>query len=416
MDPYWPMSNSTTLLAWCRLLMKLYGANPLFDIGAVMRALPGQFVDHRFFPATPNYPRFYYARFDDKCFLLIGGTENLAMATQVIAGYLGRIPPDIRNPQNEWLNDSAEAIVQAIRDAGFVSPSQLRVCGHSLGGSLGCLIAPAGHVAEWQPASSHVITFGSPKIHSFRNNRIIRDTNQIVRVMNDNDPVPLLPPNALDYPAILSIAGPIHSARLAMFDHPVDGWIMAIDGSMRSGNVPNVSNLSFGVNLAAWLLDLDAIQNNTHSLNEYEKRLISQEQNQIRQNHLPGHAIPAPPQSNRHEMTQQESRVLEAVAQRQRQQNEPPVTIPKERFFEWVRVGRIHCVAFGGKLITITSTKRKAKRLANSGNDFLRVLQRQAVVDPLSIVTQFDSYFQYAAAIGTGFRPVMQTVFPALGN
>jgi len=416
MDPYMPMSNSLSALPWVRLLIRLYRPDAADALSAKLRELSYRMWDEQFFPATPTRPAFYYARMEDAQYLLIGGASSNAMATLLTTGYMGRVNPDIRNPQNEYLNDTATSIVQTLKDRFVPAPINLRIGGFSLGGAVGQLIGVACQVLNWGDNRGNIITFGSPKVHGHRHNANIHLAGRCVRYMNDDDPVPLFCPSAIDYPAIIGIVGPIHAARLSNFGHPTGGTILDREGVMRAGNVPDVSTLTFGANLANWLWDIEALGGNPHALAEYEKRLI------LYETANPGrHAIPqAPPQQGeivrRDEMNQAEQRVVDVIAATGLRQGSVPVVIPKDKAFRWVRVGRVNCVAFGDKLVTVTNTKRRALRLANSGNDFLRVLQRQAIVDPVSMAVQFDNYFQAAIHGELGFKPAMNVIWPTIGN
>jgi hypothetical protein len=415
MDPYMPLTNSTAALPWCQLLLALRSPNAADLIRQKLASMPSPITNQTYYPGTPQRPAFWYGRGDSFSMLLIDGATTVAQATLLTAGYLGTTPPTIRNPQNVYLNDMAEQIIGILK-ASQAPPVNMRIGGYSLGGAIAQVIMTAMPVLEWGDDRGNVITFGSPKVHSQRVNAVMHLGGRCQRYMCDDDPVPLFPPNPLDYPAIIGIVGPFYAARLANFDHPTGGTILSREGTMTPGVIPSVSGLSFGVNLANWLFDIETLGGNPHALAEYEKRLLVMEANNARAFHVPqGHIVPEG-QVQRNDLTQAERRVADAVAHAGQTQGHTPIVIPVNRIFKWVRVGKINCVAFGDKLITITNTKKRALRLANSGNDFLKVLQRQAVVDPVSITTQFVNYFEFATNPASGFAPIMNTVFPAIGN
>jgi hypothetical protein len=132
--------------------------------------------------------------------------------------------------------------------------------------------------------------------------------------------------------------------------------------------------------------------------------------------HIPQAPVQRQEQVARNEMNAVERRVVEAVAHAGFVQGHDPVVLPRDKIFKWVRIGRINGVMFGEKLVVITNTKKRALRLANSGNDFLRVMQRKAMVDPVSMGQQFHDYLVIAQQAVAGFHPPLQTQFPTIGN
>jgi hypothetical protein len=369
-----------------------------------------------YWEATQTRPAFYFASLNNQRYLLIDGATRPDQALLLTAGYVGTAHPAIRNPNNAYLNDAAHAIVDLIRTNGFAPPINLRIGGYSLGGAIAPFIPFWVRESGWGDDRGNVITFGAPKSTGFQQSRVLAMNDRCTRIMNDDDPVPIFCPSAVDYPAIIALVGPIHAARLSNFVHCGRGTILSREGEMTAGTVPPMTVTTFGTNLSAWLLSQETGAPNTHSLTEYEKRLMLREERNARAVHIPEGNIQRNEEVARVEMNQVERRVEDALALRGFAQGRDPVILPPDKIFHWQRVGRINCVVFGDKLITITNTKKRALRLANSGNDFLRVLQRQAVVDPVTITSQFDAYFLLAAAGGTGFSPIMATVFPAIEN
>lgn len=416
MDPYMPMDNSTVLLPWCRLLLLLRGAAPKQALDNALRDIRPPLFGSMYRAATPTCPGFYYTVHSNATFLLLDGATALDQAVLLTAGYVGTVHPAITNPSNFYLRDAATECVTAIRASGLPAPNGLRVAGYSLGGAIAPFIPFEINRQGWASDQGSIITFGAPRTAGFRNNQTLDVANRCVRLMCDNDPVPLFPPGAADFLPIIALVGPIHAARLSNFTHPGRGSVISSEGVISAATIPSVSNLDFGVNLSNWLWSTEQLQDNAHALTEYEKRLIIMEGNNARAFHIPQAPIQRNEEVARNELNQQERRVVDAIVTTGRRQAEEPVIIPPDKVFRWIRIGRINCVAFGDKLVTITSTKKRALRMANSGNDFLRVIQRQAVVDPVSMTTQFETYFAFAAALGGDFRPVLQTVFPTIGN
>jgi len=416
MDPYMPMHNSTAMLPWCRLLMLLKDLNPQAACDNALRDVAPLFARSVYQGATQTRPAFYYCQLNSVSFLLLDGTTRNDQALLLTAGYVGTAHPAIRNPQNAYLNEAARQIVQTLKDANFPPPVNLRIGGYSLGGAVAAFVPWWVRESGWGDDRGNIIAFGSPKSTGFRNAQTLGVNDRMTRLMCDNDPIPLFPPDPLDYPAIIALVGPIHAARLANFVHCGHGTLISNEGVLSAGNVPTMGGLSFGVSMANWLFDIETTAGNPHALAEYEKRLMLMEAAHAHAFHVPAAPLQRNEEVARNELTARERQVADAIAHTGAVQGHDPVILPRDKIFYWIRIGRIHCVGFGDKLITITNTKRRAIRLANAGNDFLRVLQRQAVVDPVSITNQFGNYFLAAASIDSGFQPVLSTTMPSIGN
>jgi len=286
-DPYMPMHNSTALLPWCQLLMLMRDAAPQQAIDNALRDVAPPFGRSMYVPGTPTCPAFYYAALNSCSFLLIDGIVGLNQAILLTAGYVGVAHPAIRNPQNAYLNDAANNIVTVLKNAGFNAPVNLRIGGYSTGGAIAPFVPFWCNALGWGDDRGNIISFGAPKSTGFRNAQTLAVNDRMTRVMNDDDPVPLFCPSALDYPAIIAIVGPIHAARLSNFVHCGSGTILAADGTMSAGNIPDVTVSTFGANLAAWLFSEETGDPNRHSMTEYEKRLLLLEARNARAFHVP---------------------------------------------------------------------------------------------------------------------------------
>jgi hypothetical protein len=416
MDPYMPMDNSSVLLPWCRLMLLLRGPTPKQSLDNALSTIRPPSFGSMYRAATPTCPGFYFAQRNGAAFLLLDGAVGLNQAILLTAGYVGTAHPAITNPSNFYLRDAATEVVTSIRADNFPRPNNLRVCGYSLGGAIAPFLPFEFNRQGFGDDRGNILSFGAPKTAGFRNNQTLGVNDRCTRLMCDNDPVPIFPPGAIDFLAVIALVGPIHAARLSNFTHPGRGSVINNEGIITAATVPAVSNLDFGVNLANWLWSTENGQDNAHALTEYEKRLILMEGRNNRAFHIPQAPIQRQAELQRNELNPQERRVVDTIVTTGRRQGIDNVSLPVEKIFRWVRVGRINCVAFGDKLVTITSTKKRALRMANSGNDFLRVMQRQAVVDPVSMTQQFINYFQFAVQGDLGFRPALNIIMPPIGN
>jgi len=153
--------------------------------------------------------------------------------------------------------------------------------------------------------------------------------------------------------------------------------------------------------------------NFTHNIAQYRVRI----QAALQRND--GHArepAPAPerPQANaRREISRRAAAVVHQVQELGQVQGDIPVVVPRDKRFVWYKLGGLFITAFGDLTVATSNTKKRARHLANAGNDFLERLQAQAVVDPGALLQQFTNYVELATDPASGFTPTMNTKFPS---
>jgi triacylglycerol lipase len=118
----------------------------------------------------------------------VRGTSNLENAAED-ADYTKVLSRDLGIPVHVGFLDDARAVWSFARP--LLRPGlETRITGHSLGGALAVLLAMRLRV-DGLPLG-HVITFGQPKVTTEEGVARFRDL-PVLRVVNDEDPVPLLP-------------------------------------------------------------------------------------------------------------------------------------------------------------------------------------------------------------------------------
>jgi hypothetical protein len=164
----------------------------------------------------------------------------------------------------------------------------------------------------------------------------------------------------------------------------------------------------------AWLANQDIGVDSGHSIQVYAARLRTMVPLQpalplavIRNPPMPRHPQPAA-----REIVQHAAAVAGTIVSVARQQMEGPLIIPTQNLFIAVRVGKIWRVRFGGVDVAIAPFRRRARGLALAGNNFLRRLQREAVVSPEDLAIQFTAYLAAASDPESGFRPQLNTTVP----
>ena len=160
------------------------------DDAAIRRASP---PDNRISVSGPMASGVkVYVETDDarrRQWIVVRGTANLANA-KLDADYNQVVDSRLRIPLHKGFADAA------IRVYGFAKPLlkpgyETRVTGHSLGGAAAVIVLML--LKEDGVVLGPAITFGQPKVTNRDGSRKYRSL-PLLRIVNDQDPVPLLPP------------------------------------------------------------------------------------------------------------------------------------------------------------------------------------------------------------------------------
>jgi len=369
----------------------------------------------QFYQGEATFPAFFWAQSFGNAVLWIDGTLTLEQAAGQVAGYIGAPADSWVEPLSANLRTAAAIIIARIVVDFGAFPGQVFVGGWSWGGAIAQMLPIVAEAAGFPDAVWGITTFGSPRVGGPQLGAEIRRKAEGIRWMNSNDPIPLVPPRLSEFPPIAVLFGLRGMTRSEYFLHPFGGIAMFPDGSFQSSNVPPQGIVQFGAGLAQWLLASDNDEANSHSLLAYRRNIIACLAAPQR-----AHGVnpPAPERAQQNAargVSRQAAGFVHNIEVLGQQQGGEPVILPKDHIFTWQKLGGIFIVSFGDLTVTTCNTKKRARNLANAGNNFLERVQGQAVVDPGAMVEQFTNYF--AAAVDAGqFKPPMNTQFPPLGN
>jgi hypothetical protein len=124
----------------------------------------------------------------------ISGTTNLLQWTnQILSGLVPLTNQGAYSTLFAW-ELAALDIANRMALAGILGGQPLLLCGHSLGGAIAQVLAAKIRYA-FPNANIQLLTFGSPKGGDERLQTILRSVTQL-HLVNDNDPVPYLPPSS----------------------------------------------------------------------------------------------------------------------------------------------------------------------------------------------------------------------------
>lgn len=400
-----PGNNLALAVFHVRRLLQLRVSAAGDEIDAVMRPLFSTFFQSRFFPVTAFFPKAYYAGDQTRKILYIDGVNGAGQASQLWNGYDNGSGPLQTIAFNPYFTAGANHYDALINAHGLTMPEYLDVVGYSGGGAIGVALKDKWIRAQ-SLVKSRVVTFGSPRTGN-RDMQARLSRSHIVRWMTDADPVPLVPPSGADVPAMLFTQPWRALVRYGNFRHTQGGVVVFSAGNTLPAIIPPTAAVSATGSMISWLTAQENAAGTAHNLNTYHTFLTralefnTRPADQVVED---GPREPEEAQGHR-EINQQRERVRAEIANAAREQNGAPIVVPKANLMRAAKVGGAWVVLFGDELILVAGREDRARSIARSGNDFLRKLPRQALVDPFALTAQFQGFLELAADPTSGFVP-----------
>lgn len=372
----------------------------------------GPTFSERFFPATDLYPAAWYGGDNRKKILYIDGVRTLAQATALMNGYDNGTGPTGTNGYNPYLQNAAVHYGSLIFGPHLHVPEYIDLVGYSCGGAIAVAMG-ARFVQTQSVIKTRAITFGAPRTAGPTMITHLQRYS-VTRWMMETDPVPLLPPSFADTPGAIFLTGLRTLQRYGSFRHTEGGIEIALSGNVEPQIIPRVASLNTSYSLASWVLGMDNNVVSGHSLHTYldslelalDQRTIPSQQNVREAGVEPEHA------PHRRDANQGQERTRAAIANAGALQNNVPLDVPRANLFKAERIGRTWVVTFGGELILVSGREDRARSIARSGNDFLRKLPKQALVDPVSLGSQFQTFLEVAVRPDGPVHPPIRVALP----
>jgi hypothetical protein len=386
--------------------------NPQGLNDALIGSLLPEPVRSVFVADTPTCPKWYYAANPTDGYLLIDGTATLAQAIGIVDGYIGGLFDSKTQPDNVYFFNAAKEIMDNLDSRGMIPPLGMTVAGHSLGGAICGYWMRRVNLIKRLGVSSFTHTFGAPRPCGSDGRILIQGQGETIRWMNDNDPVPLVPPRIEDAPIILPLFGVTGCIRAANFVHVAGGVDIGPAGNLTDAVLPVHASANFTADLAQWLMTWDNGGQPAHAAQEYVDRLTLAVQLLTPQNRPQVAPAEQPVGHGAQAINEAERRVVNTILHLERQQNATPVVIPPQFLFRAVRISRLWTVVLDKSVVCTPGSKRAARAIARLGNDWIRRLQRTAVVDTAALGAGFQRYLAAATDAAAGFEPEMNDVFP----
>jgi len=401
-------------MAWLyvRMLQQLRGSAPLQNITGMIQAdLIAQ--NHSFFyPGTTENLSFYYGGDNSRRILLIDGVRNSTQALRVIEGYSAALPFQIVVGNNRYIQEQAQIIVGMITEMEFLRREYIDLVGYSAGGAVALAIAQRLRTFEFHPRMK-VSTFGSPRTGQ----PLLRSDMSrvaVARWMTDADPIPLVPLRLQDAPQIALLVPTNTLLNWSNYVHVQGGISISPTGETTPSTLPPLAAARPVSSVAAWYFGVESDPTNPHALNQYANRLeaatrLSATPAAVAVDDAPSEHSTT---TTRREVNQQRERVERQIFTTASNQTDETIITPDPTLFKAYRSGRAWYVSFGDLTVITAGPEKRARHIARAGNDFLRSLQKQAVVDPEALLGQMNAFLVLAQDPASGFRPTINTEPP----
>jgi pimeloyl-ACP methyl ester carboxylesterase len=388
------------------------GSDPSL-IGASAAEISGQGNTQGDYPSGGKIPPMHWIDSASFSVVLIAGTDDILQAANLVSAWSTRVPNNTYPGLPTYFDDVGFQVGARVTSLGRRPADRIFFVGHSLGGSIAQ--AAAAMYKRAKPGVSVLsVSFGSPRVGDRRFAQT-QTQNSNTRWMNDDDPVPLLPPSI---PAALSYGiglGAEVISRWEQFVHGGGGVILDGNGNPTPGDVPPRGVVAGGSSLASWLMKAAEGGVSQHSMSTYYDRLNMLVNRVAPPMPIQVREAPAEPSriNDRHTHNQATDAFISNIVHTGAQQQQGSLIVPPDRPFKTVKFDGLWWVTFGGELVAVGGTRKRAGRMAVLGNDFLRRIQRQAGVDTVALKRLFSDYLDAASVPGNGFSPVI-SAFPTV--
>jgi hypothetical protein len=387
------------------VLRQFRSLNPNMNMSSVMRPWFSESFTVFNQASTPNRLGWAIGGDQTRKIIYIDGCEFPSHASNLVNGYDTPAGVGGLSGFNTWLRDNAEGILLHTEGPTVFQPEYLDVVGYSAGGAVGHHIV---RILKQRNSLKklRIITFGAPRAMNATD--LATQANvPTTRWMNDNDPIPLVPPRLEDAPILIPLLGLVTALRWASYVHSHGGLSIDADGLPTDADVPALASMSPGTSLASWLFGQENDPLNPHALTSYQSRfqkvINAPNRNPIPVDHGGGTEPPA--NATRRVHNRSEAAVVNQIQQASERQNAVESSVAPSVLFKAVKLGKVWSVSFGDNVIVYAGNRKRAFHLARAGNDFLRSMPKQAFVDPKGIVDQMTAFFDAAIVPGGPVNP-----------
>jgi len=384
------------------------------EIEEALTAFSGRVQRSVFQHASPECPAFYAADCGNEGFVFIDGTSTWQQALKQCRGFTGVTPVIIDDPRSPANTDAAAIIDASVTDM-LVGCRDVLIGGWSWGGAIASHYAYLlwARCVSFRQIGLSIQTFGAPRIAGAPTCRLFDATAQVTRWMHHDDPIPLMPPNAIESPALAFVAGPWSSRRMNNFRHPGGGFQIGEQGYEGVAYTPSGPDASLIQSLLAYYSDIELDNALAHDIVHYDELLTRWSPPTEMPEVVPPQVIEEQPVIMPLTIDRQITQSTIALQTLQGNRLEVPEVLPKNLLLEKVKHNDVWHILFGGVVVAHEVNKKAAKHLVKIGNDFLKALVHSPVTDTASLTEQMILFFQIATDANGPVKPTMNEQVPA---
>jgi len=403
------VGNVDLALFHANMIRQFEALDPQANMDAILsRELPNAFQSW-FYPATVNTVAAYFGGDNTRKILYLNGVASTQHGSNLMDGYASALGLQVLQGMNTWIARHMNTYL------GFMSPPHsqasefLDLVGYSAGGAVAECIAyrlrQLGDVRK-----SKCITFGAPRPGGPQ----VRDALTrfpIARWMTPADPIPLIPPRLQDAPSLAATVPVTLLVAWGNCVHPRGGAVVYEDGTVDEAIDPPESSVNPGGSLANWMFALEGPAGNQHRIEVYARNLLAATQRYS----LPREKVRGigggedADDVKRRDVNRARDRVVQKIALQQREQSAVIVNQPAFVLFKPTRMGRVWAVVLGDRVVAQGVREDTCRHICRAGNDFLRSLPKQGLVDPIALRDQIEAFLVFATAPQSDWVPKLRT-------
>jgi hypothetical protein len=403
------VNNVDVGLFHARMLTLLRSTFPQSAMDQVLRQELTNGFQSVYFPPTNNTVGVYYGGDNGRKIMYLDGVVNTAQSAGLVAGYSAYLGLQVINSSNTWIRSNLNTYFDMMNGNHLQTPEYFDMVGYSAGGAVAECMA-FNLAIQRSVLKRKVFTYGAPRPGG-ANVRDVLATTPVVRYMTPADPIPLVPPRLQDAPAIVTVIPIGVALSWSSMVHPHGGIVVTPSGVTDNAILPNEAAINAIGSLANWYFSVDGDPNNPHAMSNYVAYLIraAELRNRPAEKIIPQAPREVEVVERRANVNRERDRVAKQIAVAQREQNAVIPNEPAVVLFKPTRLGKVWAVVFGEKIVCQGVREDTCRHLCRAGNDFLRSLPKQGIVDVISLSEQLTNFLAYATAEESDWLPKLRT-------
>jgi len=403
------VNNVELGLFHARMLTLLRSTFPQTAMDLILRNELTNGFQSRYFPPTSNTVGVYYGGDNNRKIMYLDGVVTSIQAVNLIGGYQKFGGLQIINSGNTWIAENYNTYISMTEGGHLQTPTYLDLVGYSAGGAVAeCLAFELRRRGNTQ--RKKVFTYGAPRPGG-PNVRDGLSQTAIVRYMTPGDAIPLVPPRAQDAPTLIGMTPVSILLSWSNMVHPRGGTQVEENGTTSERVLPSEASMGVVSSLAAWYFQLDGGEAGPHSMRAYVDHLQAANARLATPREKPIDLAGGEDDDDnkKKDVNQARERAVREIAVAQRNQANTIVNQPAVVLFKPVRQGRLWLVAFGDKVVCQGVREDTCRHICRVGNDFLKSLPKQGLVDPIALSEQLNNFLIFATAPESEWAPKLRT-------